>query len=238
MPDAPTTESKPAPHSPASTAIWNVPNQLTIARLVLSVICFVFLAFGGYLGALILFVIAVGTDWIDGFWARRYGQITQLGRILDPFADKIIICGTFIFLAAVPLYRGRSGLPVSASEIVAWMAVVVVGREILVTALRSFFEEHGTDFSAQWAGKLKMVFQCLAVAGSLARLWYYGFDPESPPNWTNLPPSAVEPPWWTTWPLRLLVWTAIAMTVYSGWVYVQTAIRLLKGTEPGARRRE
>ena len=49
-----------------------------------------------------LFAIAAGTDWVDGFWARRYGQITQLGRILDPFADKIIICGTFTFLAAVP----------------------------------------------------------------------------------------------------------------------------------------
>ena len=49
-----------------------------------------------------LFAIAAGTDWVDGFYARRYGQVTQLGRILDPFADKIIICGTFTFLAAVP----------------------------------------------------------------------------------------------------------------------------------------
>src|SRR3990172_5683907 len=100
--------------------IWNVPNQLTVARLVLSIFCFVFLAVDWYLAALVLFVIAAGTDWVDGFWARRYGQITQLGRILDPFADKIIICGTFIFLAAVPpVITGRS-----ASEIAAWMAVV------------------------------------------------------------------------------------------------------------------
>ena len=105
-----------------------------------------------------LFAIAAGTDWVDGFYARRYGQITQLGRILDPFADKIIICGTFTFLAAVPPViqrRARS----SASEIWAWMAVIVVAREILVTALRSFFEEHGSDFSAKWSGKWKMVFQ-------------------------------------------------------------------------------
>ena len=73
--------------------ILNVPNQLTIARLVLSIVCFVFLAFDCYLVALVLFVLAAGTDWVDGFWARRYGQITRLGRILDPFADKIIICG-------------------------------------------------------------------------------------------------------------------------------------------------
>src|SRR6476646_7811017 len=103
MADVSPTGVTPAAKSTVSTTIWNVPNQLTVARLVLSIICFVFLMFGGYLGALILFAIAAGTDWVDGYWARKYGQITQLGRILDPFADKIIICGTFIFLAAVPL---------------------------------------------------------------------------------------------------------------------------------------
>jgi CDP-diacylglycerol--glycerol-3-phosphate 3-phosphatidyltransferase len=101
------------------------------------------------------------------------------------------------------------------------MAVVVVARELLVTAIRSFFEEHGTDFSAKWAGKWKMVFQCAAVAASLARLWYYHYENNA---WD------VEPPAWTTWSLRLLVWSAIAMTVYSGWGYVQTAMRLLKKT--------
>jgi len=195
--------------------IWNVPNQLTVARLVLSIFCFVFLAFDYYFVGLILFVIAAGTDWVDGYWARRYGQITQLGRILDPFADKIIICGTFIYLAAVPpTITGRS-----ASEITAWMAVVVVARELLVTAIRSFFEEHGTDFSAKWAGKWKMLLQCLAVAASLARLWYYRYEDG---YWDVVPPP------WTTWSLRLVVWAAIVMTVYSGWGYVQTALRLVK----------
>jgi CDP-diacylglycerol--glycerol-3-phosphate 3-phosphatidyltransferase len=212
--------------------IWNVPNQLTIARLVLSVFCFVFLAFDWYLTALVLFVIAAGTDWVDGFWARRYGQITQLGRIMDPFADKIIICGTFIFLAAVPpAVNGPTKLP--ASEITAWMAVVVVAREILVTALRSFFEEHGTDFSAKWPGKWKMLLQCAAVAVSLAQLRHYGFSSTNPPTWSEVPP------WWTvTLPLRLLVWAAILMTIYSGWGYVQTALRLLSSKEPGAGSRE
>jgi CDP-diacylglycerol--glycerol-3-phosphate 3-phosphatidyltransferase len=208
--------------APVSTTIWNVPNQLTVARLVLSIICFVFLAFDGYLGALILFCIAAGTDWIDGYWARKYGQITQLGRILDPFADKIIICGTFIFLAAVPPARNGG----TASGIFAWMAVVVVGREILVTALRSFFEEHGTDFSANWPGKLKMVFQCLAVVISLWRLWYYGFESGPPADWNAI----TEPPALATWSLHIAVWLAVIMTVYSGWVYVQTALRLLRTT--------
>src|SRR4051795_7438256 len=118
----------------APKAIWNVPNTLTVARLVLSVICFGCFIFESYLPALIFFAIAAGTDWVDGYWARCYGQITKLGRILDPFADKIIICGTFIFLAAVP----PTVTGASASEVTAWMAVVVVARELLVTALRGF----------------------------------------------------------------------------------------------------
>jgi CDP-diacylglycerol---glycerol-3-phosphate 3-phosphatidyltransferase len=194
--------------------VWNVPNQLTVARLVLSVLCFICLAFDRYLPALIFFVIAAGTDWVDGYWARRYGQITQLGRILDPFADKIVICGTFIFLAAVPpTITGRS-----ASEITAWMAVVVVARELLVTALRSMAEGQGSDFSAKWAGKWKMVFQCAAAAASLWRLWYYGYD--SAAGWATPPPD------WTTWALRLIVWIAVLTTVYSAWGYIQAALRL------------
>jgi len=207
--------SAPAANPPALDVIWNVPNTLTIARLVLSVFCFICFVFEWYLAALIFFAIAAGTDWVDGFWARRYGQITQLGRILDPFADKIIICGTFTFLAAVPLtITGES-----SSEVAAWMAVVVLARELLVTALRSFFEEHDSDFSAKWSGKWKMVFQCAAVAASLWRLWYYGYQSGI---WRETPPD------WSTWSLRLLVWIAVAMTIYSGWVYVQRALNMLK----------
>src|SRR3954453_1736080 len=196
--------------------VWNVPNVLTIARLILSIFCFVCLTFEWYLPALVLFCIAAGTDWVDGFYARRYGQITQLGRILDPFADKIIICGTFTLLAAVPPVFSERGLNSSASEIWAWMAVIVVAREILVTALRSFFEEHGSDFSAKWSGKWKMVFQCAAGAMSLWRLWYYKFDSHTM-SWSD----RVGPPDLVTWTLRLLVWIAVIMRIYSGWVCVR-----------------
>jgi CDP-diacylglycerol--glycerol-3-phosphate 3-phosphatidyltransferase len=231
MDDRTATHSVAGPSAASLGVIWNVPNVLTMARLVLSVICFVFLAIDWYLAGLILFAIAAGTDWIDGFWARRYGQITQLGRILDPFADKIIICGTFMFLAAVPPVRGQTGLDASASEIWAWMAVIVIAREILVTALRSFFEEHGTDFSAKWSGKWKMVLQCAAAAMSLWRLWYYDFDAAAQ-QWGAVVPDAV------TWSLRLLVWGAVALTIYSGWVYVDRALRLVTGREQGAGSRE
>jgi CDP-diacylglycerol--glycerol-3-phosphate 3-phosphatidyltransferase len=218
MDDTSSVTSAATKSPPALGVIWNVPNVLTAARLVLSVICFVTLSFDLWMTSLVLFVIAAGTDWVDGFWARRYGQITQLGRILDPFADKIIICGTFAFLAAVPpAYRAAA----PASEIWAWMAVLVIAREMLVTALRSFFEEHGTDFSAKWSGKWKMVLQCAAVALSLWRLWYYDFNATSQ-KWETEPSDA------STWILRLIVWSAIALTVYSGWVYVQRAMSLLK----------
>ena len=201
--------------------VWNVPNILTIARLILSVFCFVAFIFEWYLPALILFAIAAGTDWVDGFYARRYGQITKLGRILDPFADKIIICGTFTFLSAVPPVFAEQGINRSASEIWAWMAVVVVAREILVTALRGFFEEQGTDFSAKWSGKWKMVFQCAAVALSLWRLWYYQFDGKMM-AWGETPPTSI------TWILRLMVWAAVLKTIYSGWVYARRAADLVR----------
>ena len=60
------------------------------------------IATGHYFGSFILFIVATSTDWLDGYYARKYGQVTTLGRILDPFADKVIICGTFIFLLADP----------------------------------------------------------------------------------------------------------------------------------------
>ena len=95
---------------------FNVPNQLTTIRLILGVVLFWLIGYEYYLPAMYVFIVAAGTDWIDGFYARRYNQVTTLGRILDPFADKIIICGTFIFLAALP-----------GSQVLPWMAVVVVG---------------------------------------------------------------------------------------------------------------
>ncbi len=154
--------------------------------------------------SLVLFIIAVSTDWIDGYWARKYGQVTQLGRILDPFADKMLICGTFIFLVAQP-----------ESEVRAWMAVVIIARELLVTALRSFLEQRGSDFSASLAGKWKMVLQCLAAGFSLFRLSYLG-TPET------------EPPAWLTPSLVTLVWAAVVLTIYSGVGYILAAIRMMR----------
>ena len=186
---------------PTSETVFNVPNQLTTARLLLAIGVFVLLPLERYVSALVVFLIASGTDWIDGYWARKYGQVTQLGRILDPFVDKILICGTFIYLAAE-----------AGSGVLPWMAVVVVGRELLVTALRGYMEQRGADFSAKMPGKLKMVFQCAAVVASLVALHYGAANLSS----------------WSLWTLAVLVWLAILSTIYSGVDYIFAAVKLLR----------
>lgn len=200
-------------------SVMNVPNQLTTLRFVLSIVLFVLIDLGRFTPALYVFVVAAGTDWLDGYYARKYGQVTTLGRIFDPFVDKIIICGTFIYLAAIP-----------GSGMVAWMAVLVVGREMLVTALRGYIEQRGGDFSAKMAGKLKMVFQCAAAALALYSLqWPTPVPaPEYGTAYTLLPVSAWGRPEWLVYSLAAAVWLAIASTVYSGLEYIMVAIRILR----------
>ncbi len=189
------------------TALFNFPNQLTALRLLLSVVLFCFIVAELYFVGLWLFVVAAGTDWLDGYFARKYGQVTTLGRILDPFADKVIVCGSFILLAAAPaMIETPWGLR-------AWMVVIVVGRELLVTALRSFIEQRGSDFSAKRSGKLKMVLQCAAV---IVCLIYLSHDD-----------AATAAPAWCLWLMAATVWSAVLLTVYSGGVYVRAAARLL-----------
>lgn len=186
---------------PANSATFNLPNQITLLRLILSVVVFVLLPLGHYFAALVVFVLAAGTDWIDGYIARKYDLVTQLGRVLDPFVDKFLICGTYIYLA----------VDYPASGIAAWMAVIVVARELLVTVIRSFLEAEGVDFSAKMAGKLKMVFQCAAVVASLLAL-----------SWTTTIPL------WLTYTVTALAWLSVVSTVYSGAGYVFQAIRIFQ----------
>ncbi|HTQ38287.1 MAG TPA: CDP-diacylglycerol--glycerol-3-phosphate 3-phosphatidyltransferase [Pirellulales bacterium] len=197
--------------------IVNFPNEVTTIRLALSVLLFVLLHFHWYWAGFWLFLLAAGTDWLDGFWARRYGQITILGRMLDPFVDKVIICGTYIFLAADP----HSGL-------VAWMAVLVLGRELLVTALRSFFEQHGSDFSAAISGKLKFILQCAAVAASLYWLSYQPITAPTIPPTTAVGDLHLDYPTWVQSVVVISVWSMIAITIYSGYAYVRAAIGLIR----------
>lgn len=191
-----------------SAVVFNLPNQLTMLRLILAVIMFGLIAWEFYLAGMLLFIVAAGTDWLDGWYARKYQQVTTLGRILDPFADKVVICGTFIFLVAVkPMLDTPWGLR-------AWMVVVIVGRELLVTALRSFIEQRGSDFSAKWSGKIKMVLQCIAAGAALFYLSYH--DPvRNAPDWVRIT-------------MVTSIWAAVVLTVYSGIGYVVAAVRLVR----------
>jgi CDP-diacylglycerol--glycerol-3-phosphate 3-phosphatidyltransferase len=199
--ESPASTGQPVTAPPEN---WvNAPNLITISRLVLAVILFALISLwqGDNCGiaAAILFAVATLTDALDGYLARKYHLITQLGRILDPFADKIIVLGTLIFL----LERPTSGVN-------AWMVVIILGREMLVTGLRSFLEQHGKDFSASWIGKVKMVIQSVALTTSLLTL-----TPALRADWLLVTRD-------------ITLWAAVAITVYSGWIYVQRALQLSK----------
>lgn len=161
-----------------------LPNILTAARIAFAGVFFALLSLYGPLStgtttaeagsassttlltaALILFVIAAFTDFLDGYLARRWGAVSVFGRVMDPFADKILILGAFILLAG-PQFHTQSG---QISGVQPWMAVLILARELLITSLRGVFEAQGINFSASFAGKAKMVVQSLSIPAIL--LW-------------------------------------------------------------------
>ena len=196
---------------PVSTRIGreslNLPNLITLSRLVLAVVLFCLIDSGRWwFTSALLFVFAASTDALDGWVARRYGQVTTLGRILDPFVDKIIVGGTFLFL----LTPGDN----QSSGVTAWMVIIVFGREMFVSSLRGFLEQHGHDFSASFIGKAKMVLQCVAVTAALLSL-------------------APDMDWAPLIPVRdVLLWLSVAVTVWSGLVYIVRGLRMLNQAPP------
>mgnify|MGYP001158115650 CR=1 FL=1 len=188
--------------------VWTVPNVLSALRFLLSIVFFVAVGQGWNSTAVLIFVIAVSTDWIDGWWARRFNQMSRLGRMFDPLVDKVIICGAYVLLSAAP-----------ESVIPPWMAVVVVVRELVVTAIRSEMERTGHDFSAGQSGKFKMVLQCLAVTLELSsRAWVF---PEG--GVVDIRSIAT-----------VVAWAAVIATVWSGLEYVFAARKLIVGDDSDA----
>ena len=187
----------------------NLPNLITVSRFVLALILFGLIDVGGYwLASAGLFVFAASTDWLDGYLARKYGQVTVLGRILDPFVDKIIVGGTFLFLLEK---NGTAEFGASVqSGVTAWMVIVVIGREMFVSSLRGFLEQQGKDFSASFSGNAKMMLQCVAVTASLLSL-------STQLHWPWLPLVR-----------DVLLWSAVGVTAWSGLVYVRRAVMLLR----------
>jgi CDP-diacylglycerol--glycerol-3-phosphate 3-phosphatidyltransferase len=138
--------------TPTRPQVFNLPNQLTFARFLLGIVLFVLIEYHLWIASIVVFAVAALTDWLDGYLARRQGLTSTLGRNLDPLVDKVLICGAFIFL-----------LPIDKSGLASWMVTVVVARELIITGLRSFMENLGATFGADWLGKLKMGLQCAAL---------------------------------------------------------------------------
>jgi CDP-diacylglycerol--glycerol-3-phosphate 3-phosphatidyltransferase len=131
----------------------NLPNALTVLRIFLAPVLVVFLLTrtqgGLFIGAGI-FGLAVLTDYLDGFFARRRNQVTPLGILLDPIADKLLTTAAFISL-------------VEMDAVPAWMVVIIVGRELAVTGLRNVAAARGILIPASPLGKGKMVSQVVAI---------------------------------------------------------------------------
>ncbi|MGE0713430.1 MAG: CDP-diacylglycerol--glycerol-3-phosphate 3-phosphatidyltransferase [Planctomycetota bacterium] len=203
----------------------NLPNLITMARLVLAVCLFGVLWLvggaqatppeaGGLWGwardyerlllgtGTVMFLVAAISDFLDGYVARRWNLQTDFGRIFDPFADKVIVCGSFVLL-----------LPLRGSPVAPWMVVVILARELLVDGLRGFAESRGVAFPSQWAGKVKMTLQSWAIGWSLLTMAAFRGQP------------------WAEGFALFCVVLALIVTVYSGASYVWGARALLSGEE-------
>ncbi len=152
-----------------------------------------------YLLSFVLFLIAAGTDWVDGYFARKYGEVTHFGRIADPFVDKIIVCGAFTYFLEIDSLR---------AYFPAWLVVIVLAREFLVHGIRSVAEAQGIEFGANFLGKLKLVIQTFTVGTAL---WYASY---------------LHGALWTRWLLVVSAGATLVVTVASGAVYVFAARKL------------
>ncbi|MCH8054279.1 MAG: CDP-diacylglycerol--glycerol-3-phosphate 3-phosphatidyltransferase [Planctomycetes bacterium] len=195
----------------------NLPNQITLARLILAVLFFILISrFNirdpdpGILDiCLTLFIVACLTDWLDGYLARRNNQVTALGRVLDPFVDKVLVCGAFVFFAGAG-FVDSAGRNVTA--VAPWMVVVIVGRELLVTGLRGFSEAQGRPFAADVFGKIKTITQMVTASVIMLCVAH------APPDETrSLFAGAGE----------VLLWLTIVTTSYSGLNYLYKARAVL-----------
>jgi len=210
-----------------------LPNALTVSRLVLAAGFFAALELARrpihdewwLLSAAGLFVLGAITDALDGYLARRWNVTSVFGRVMDPVADKILVIGAFVYLAAPPFLttvKGADGAVrfVQATAVAPWMVVVIIARELLVTSLRAILEGRGVDFSASATGKAKMIAQSVAVPAVLTLLSIGSAVTHADPTVLPRPPM----PDWITWSIKLTVWTTVAITALSAIPYVARAV--------------
>lgn len=165
----------------ASTAtknkIWNIPNILTLGRIVLIVPFMILMdaelrdpASHANVWAFWIFTLATVTDWVDGILARRWNLVTPLGQLLDPLADKLLVACALVQLA---VYHGihpdvhtlLGGIEFNVIGVPAWAAAVIIARELAVTGLRGIAGAEGMVIQASSGGKWKTVIQFIALGG-------------------------------------------------------------------------
>ncbi len=132
----------------------NLPNKLTLLRIVLVPVCLLLAGYGHYIAAAAVFVLASLTDTLDGYIARKKQLITDFGKFADPIADKILVLSMTIVLCA------RELLPV-------WLPVILVFRELMVDGLRMVAAERGQVVAAGWSGKVKTACQMILILWAL-----------------------------------------------------------------------
>ncbi len=144
-----------------SVSIWNVPNALTMFRVVL-IVPFAVLLLGGQRGwfgqnllipdiiADVIFIIASLTDMLDGKIARKYNLVSNFGKFMDPLADKLLVCTALIAL-------------VDMKRIPAWIVMIIIAREFIISGFRLLAAERGVVIAASWWGKFKTTFQMVMV---------------------------------------------------------------------------
>jgi CDP-diacylglycerol--glycerol-3-phosphate 3-phosphatidyltransferase len=151
--------------------VWTLPNLLSLFRIAIVPVLVYLLTFSGPRSSLLaafLFLVASLTDYFDGYLARRNRSVSNIGKILDPLADKLMIVSVLIMLAAMSR-PGEPGVP-------AWLVVVIVARETAVTILRGIALTEGVVMAAEDLGKYKFILQALAVFALLVHYPYMGVD--------------------------------------------------------------
>lgn len=185
--------------------LWTVPNILTLSRLPLAVLLFICISCQWWFAGLLTFGVASLTDWLDGWWARKFNQMSAFGRTFDPLVDKVLTGGAFIYL-----------MPVKEAGLLPWMVTVIIGREMLVTGIRGYVESLGKKFGADWFGKLKMILQCVVLITILLVMTLRGLSWAK--EWIE-PLEVVQ---------TILIYVMLGATIGSGLQYCAKAARLLK----------
>ena len=216
---------------------WKLPNQLTIARIGLAGGFFVLLGLYDASSpnstllmnaAFVLYIVAGITDVLDGYFARKWNITSAFGRIADPFVDKVLVIGAFAMLAGknFALPELPQGIPGDfehnlshwitghmASAVQAWMVVVILSRELLVSAVRGYSESQGIKFPATPAGKIKMFVQSVAICTVLYQL------------------ANVQGRPWAIYTKVILVWLSLLTTVVSGLFYLGGIRRAMRSDD-------